>query len=419
MKLRSVKGFHDILPDEIKRWHYIENNARAVLEIFGFEELRIPHMEYTDLFSRGIGTTTDIVEKEMYTFNDRDGSSISLRPEGTAGVVRSYIENSLHSRGPVSKIYYFGTMFRHERPQKGRFRGFNQIGAEYFGSYSPAADAETISMVWQIFDSIGLAGPVNIEINSIGDVGSRDIYRNELRKFLLPLKDKLCDNCQRKLDSNPLRILDCKNRHCSSLTADAPSILDHLSDKSKEHFDEVKQLLDILEIPYSINDRIVRGLDYYTETVFEFTTDTLGAQNAVAAGGRYNDLVKLIGGESTPAVGFALGMERVVLMHKMKYEQWPGININVFIAWIGETCFRKAFEVTNRLRKQGISVEMEHSGKSLRSQLKRADKLNADYCLIIGEDELKQGLFKLRDMQQSSEEEIAADDIDIIIEKYS
>lgn len=415
MKLRSVKGFHDILPEEIKRWHFIEDKAKSVLEIYGFEEIRIPHMEYTDLFSRGIGTTTDIIEKEMYTFNDRDGSSLSLRPEGTAGVVRSYIENSMHARGTVNKIYYIGNMFRHERPQKGRYRGFNQIGAEFFGSYSPAADAETISMLWQIFDHTGLTGSTVIEINSIGDPNSRKIYRNELKKNLTPHKDELCNNCQRKLETNPLRILDCKNKHCNKITRDAPSILDFISEESREHFENVKRLLDLLELPYTINDRIVRGLDYYTETVFEITTDLLGAQNAVAAGGRYNDLVELMGGKPTPAVGFAIGMERVVLLHKMKYESWPGLNINVYVAWMGKDSFETAFKIANYLRKYGISTEIEHSGKSLKSQLKRANKLNADYCLIIGEDELKTGKLKLRNMSESTEKEMPVEDIDMII----
>ncbi len=417
MKLRSVKGFHDILPEEIKRWHFIEDQAKSVLEIYGFEELRIPHMEYTDLFSRGIGTTTDIIEKEMYTFNDRDGSSLSLRPEGTAGVVRSYIENSMHAKGAVNKIYYIGNMFRHERPQKGRYRGFNQIGAEFFGSYSPAADAETISMLWQIFDQIGLTDSMTIEINSIGDPESRQAYRNELREFLLPLAEQLCNNCKRKLDTNPLRILDCKNKHCNKVTKDAPSILEFISDNSRQHFEDVKKFLDILDLPYTINDRIVRGLDYYTETVYEITTDLLGAQNAVAAGGRYNGLVELMGGQPTPAVGFAIGMERVVLLHKMRYESWPGLNINVYVAWMGEYSFDTAFKAANNLRKQGISAEIEHSDKSLKSQLKRANKLNADYCLIIGEDELKTGKLKLRNMGEGTEEDLPADEFDTIISR--
>lgn len=419
MKLRSVKGFHDILPEEIKRWHSIENNARSVLEIYGFEELRIPHMEYTDLFSRGIGTTTDIIEKEMYTFDDRDGSSLSLRPEGTAGVVRSYIENSMHAKGPGNKIYYIGNMFRHERPQKGRYRGFSQIGAEFFGSHSPAADAETIAMLWQILDQLGLTDSMAIEINSIGDPESRNVYRDQLREYLLPVREKLCDNCRRKLETNPLRILDCKNRQCRKITGDAPSILDVISRKSRDHFSTVKDLLDMLELPYHINDRIVRGLDYYTETVFEFTTDLLGSQNAVAAGGRYNNLVELMGGQPTPAVGFAMGMERVVLLHKMKYEIWPGIDIRVYVAWMGEGSFETAFKTANGLRKKGISAELEHGDKSLKSQLKRANRLNADFCLIIGEDELFKGKLKLRNMKESTEEEIPVDDLEVIAAKTS
>jgi len=417
MKLRSIKGFHDILPEEIKRWQFIEDKSRKVLELYGFEEIRIPHMEYTDLFARGIGTTTEIVEKEMYTFNDRDGSSISLRPEGTAGVVRSYIENSMHARGTVTKLYYSGNMFRHERPQKGRYRSFSQIGAEYFGSCEPAADADIISMLWHILELTGLTESLKIEINSIGDLKSRQIFLKELRNYLLPQKEKLCSNCKRKLETNPLRILDCKNPHCREITDNSPSILESLSGESKEHFEEVKTFLGSLKLPYTVNNRIVRGLDYYTETVFEITTDLLGSQNAVAAGGRYNDLVELMGGSPTPAVGFAMGMERLVLMHKIKHENWPSLNINVYIAWMGKNSHTLAFKLAHRLRQKNISVEIDQESRSLKSQLKRANKLNADHAIIIGEDELKAGKLTVRNMDRSSEVQIEIDDINTIIKK--
>lgn len=415
MKLRSVKGFHDILPDEINRWHHVEDKAREILGIYGFEEIRIPHLEYTELFTRGIGSSTDIIEKEMYTFPDRDGSSISLRPEGTAGVVRSFIENSMYAGSSVNKVYYIGNMFRHERPQKGRYRGFNQIGAEFFGSYSPAADSETISMVWQIFEKLELTDSMTIEINSIGDPESRKLYRNKLREYLIPLSPELCNNCRRKLDTNPLRVLDCKNRKCQSITREAPSILNFITENSKVHFEEVKRLLDMLELPYTVNDRIVRGLDYYTETVFEVTTDMLGSQNAVAAGGRYNDLVELMGGPVTPAVGFAAGLERIVLLHKLVHENWYGQDINVYVAWIGENCFETAFRTANQLRRKGITTELEHAAKSLKAQLKRANKINADYSLIIGQNELEKGILKLRNMKEGTEKEFPLDNLDDVV----
>lgn len=415
MELRSVKGFHDILPDEINRWHHVEDKAREILGIYGFEEIRIPHLEYTELFTRGIGSSTDIIEKEMYTFPDRDGSSISLRPEGTAGVVRSFIENSMYAGSSVNKVYYIGNMFRHERPQKGRYRGFNQIGAEFFGSYSPAADSETISMVWQIFEKLELTDSMTIEINSIGDPESRKLYRNKLREHLIPLSPELCNNCRRKLDTNPLRVLDCKNRKCQSITREAPSILDFITENSKVHFEEVKRLLDMLELPYTVNDRIVRGLDYYTETVFEVTTDMLGSQNAVAAGGRYNDLVELMGGPATPAVGFAAGLERIVLLHKLVHKSWYGQDIKVYVAWIGENCFETAFRTANQLRRKGITTELEHAAKSLKAQLKRANKINADYSLIIGQNELEKGILKLRNMKEGTEKELPLDNLDNIV----
>lgn len=415
MKLRSIKGFHDILPDEIKRWQFIEESSKRIFENYGFEEIRIPHLEYTELFTRGIGTTTDVVEKEMYTFSDRDGTSISLRPEGTAGAVRSFIENSLFARSPVTKIYYSGTMFRHERPQKGRYRGFNQIGAEYFGTFSPAADVELISMLWNIFKEIGITDSLVIEINSIGNSETRSEYMAELVKFLAPLHGKLCENCRKKINKNVLRILDCKNRDCSTFTEDAPSILDFLSQSSIEHLEQVKSLLNTLSIPFKINDRIVRGLDYYTETVFEMTTDRLGAQNAVAAGGRYNELVELIGGPATAATGFAIGMERVVMLHKLIHKNWQGKDVRVFIAWIGEKVFNHAFLMAHRLRVENMHVEMETESRSLKSQLKRANKLNSDFTFIFGENEMKEGKVKIRDMTNSTESETPVDDLNAIM----
>jgi len=410
MKYKIIRGFHDILPGEIERWHFIENAAREVFESYGFNELRLPVIESTDIYCTGIGDTTDIVEKEMYTFDDRDGSSLTLRPEGTAGVVRSFIENSFYKKSPVSRFYYIGPMFRHERPQKGRYRGFNQIGCEFFGSANAAADAEIILMLWYFFQKIGFTDSVKIEINSIGDEESRNNFKTALVKYLTPLQEGLCDQCKRKLVTNPLRILDCKNERCKDITKEAPKITDYLSDSSSLHFKMLIQILGELSVPYTINDKIVRGLDYYTETVFEFTTDKLGSQNAVAAGGRYNNLVEKMGGPSTPATGFALGLERIVLLHEQISDEEFKFLTDVYIAWIGEDTFIPAMKIATDLRIRGKSVYIEHDSKSIKSQLKRANKLEAGYTVIIGEEELKSARITVRNMRESSEESIGITD---------
>jgi len=410
MKYKIIRGFHDILPGEIERWHFIENAAREVFESYGYNEIRIPVIESTDIYCTGIGDTTDIVEKEMYTFDDRDGSSLTLRPEGTAGVVRSFIENSFYKKSPVSRFYYIGPMFRHERPQKGRYRGFNQIGCEFFGSANAAADAEIILMLWYFFQKIGFTDSVKIEINSIGDEESRNNFKTAFVKYLTPLQDGLCDQCKRKLASNPLRILDCKNESCKDITKEAPKITDYLSDSSSLHFKMLIQILGELSVPYTINDKIVRGLDYYTETVFEFTTDKLGSQNAVAAGGRYNNLVEKMGGPSTPATGFALGLERIVLLHEQISDEKFKFLTDVYIAWIGEDTFIPAMKIATDLRIRGKSVYIEHDSKSIKSQLKRANKLEAGYTVIIGEEELKSARITVRNMRESSEESLGITD---------
>ena len=410
MKYKIIRGFHDILPGEIERWHFIENAAREVFESYGFNELRLPVIESTDIYCTGIGDTTDIVEKEMYTFDDRDGSSLTLRPEGTAGVVRSFIENSFYKKSPVSRFYYIGPMFRHERPQKGRYRGFNQIGCEFFGSANAATDAEIIVMLWYFFQKIGFTDSVKIEINSIGDEESRNNFKTVLVNYLTPLQEGLCDQCKRKLVTNPLRILDCKNERCKNITKEAPKITDYLSDSSSLHFKMLIKILGELSVPYTINDKIVRGLDYYTETVFEFTTDKLGSQNAVAAGGRYNNLVEKMGGPSTPATGFALGLERIVLLHEQISDEEFKFLTDVYIAWIGEDTFIPAMKIATDLRIRGKSVYIEHDSKSIKSQLKRANKLEAGYTVIIGEEELKSARITVRNMRESSEESIGITD---------
>ncbi len=406
MKVRSIRGFNDILPDEVGRWQYIENTARSVFESYGFKEIRTPVLEFTELFARSIGATTDIVEKEMYTFTDRDGSSLTMRPEGTAGVVRSFIEHSMERRSPVTKLYYMGTMFRHERPQKGRYRAFNQIGAEYIGSYEPMADAETITMLWRFLERIGLTGYLTLELSSLGDGESRARYREKLVAYLSDRMDELCDDCRRRLGLNPLRILDCKREGCRAVTEGAPSILLNLNEESQRHFDAVREALDTSGVPFVISPWIVRGLDYYSKTVFEITTVELGSQNSVAAGGRYDGLVEDLGGKPTPAVGFAVGMERLVLLLEKFSTEGFEHKPMAFIAYLGDDAKAKAYMLADELRRHGVFVELDYDGRSLKSQLKRANKLSARYTVIIGEDELRRGVVRLRDMEKGTEEDI-------------
>ncbi|HKQ32726.1 MAG TPA: histidine--tRNA ligase, partial [Thermodesulfobacteriota bacterium] len=370
METRSVRGFHDVLPEDVRRWQDAEEKAKCIFGLYGYSEIRMPVLEFTDIFARSLGTTTDIVEKEMYTFTDRDGSSLTLRPEGTAGVVRAYIENSMWAKSPVTKLYYTGMMFRHERPQKGRFRGFYQIGAELLGPEEPASDAEMIAMVWKLLESIGIAKYLKLELSSLGDGKCRPQYKEKLVAYFTPQQEKLCEDCRRRLETNPLRILDCKVKGCREVAEGAPKMLDNLCPECEAHFAEVKDGLNAVGIPYVINPKIVRGLDYYTRTVFEITTEELGSQNAVAAGGRYDGLVEELGGHPTPAVGFAMGMERLILLHRMAFPEGFDRKVTVFIAHMGDEARKKAFSLAAELREKGIPTETEYGLKSLKSQLK-------------------------------------------------
>ncbi|MEW6144047.1 MAG: histidine--tRNA ligase [Thermodesulfobacteriota bacterium] len=408
METRSIRGFHDVLPEDVKRWHHIEERAKSVFELYGFSEIRVPVLEFTEIFARSIGAATDIVEKEMYTFKDRDGSSLTLRPEGTAGVVRAYIENSMWAKSPVTKLYYSGMMFRHERPQKGRYRGFYQIGAELLGPEEAASDAELIAMVWRLLDETGVTKYLKLEISSLGDHNCRPQYKLKLVAYFTPQKDRLCEDCQRRLETNPLRILDCKVKGCREIASGAPKMLDNLCEDCLRHFTEVRESLDAVGVPYVINPNIVRGLDYYTRTVFEITTEELGSQNAVAAGGRYDGLVEELGGPHTPAIGFAIGMERLILLHKTAHPEGFGKEVSVFIAHMGEDARKKAFSLASELRARGVATETDYGGKSLKSQLKRADKSGARFTFIIGGDELSRGTVKVRDMAASTEKEMDA-----------
>jgi histidyl-tRNA synthetase len=382
--LTAVKGFNDILPDESGRWQYIEQTARRVFELNGFGEIRVPVMEKTELFCRSIGDATDIVEKEMYTFIDKGENSVTLRPEGTAGVMRAFIEHKLYAQDPIAKLYYLGPMFRYERPQKGRYRQFHQIGAEITGVNDPLADAQVLNMLTSFFREIGLNEPA-LQINSLGCPECRPAYRAALRSFLEERIGCLCEDCKRRFVTNPLRTLDCKVPGCIEATAGAPSVLDHLCSGCDDHFSSVRRYLDLSSTPYSINSRMVRGLDYYTRTTFEMVTGLLGSQSAVAAGGRYDGLISQLGGPAIPGIGFAVGLERVaLLLASQEFETFP----DLFIATMGGGERDVAFSLMNGLLNSGVRVEMDYEGKSLKSQMRRADKLKARYSVVIGENEV-------------------------------
>jgi histidyl-tRNA synthetase len=412
MRISAIKGFSDILPEEIEIWQFIEEKAREAFARYNFSEIRIPIVEKTELFSRSIGETTDIVEKEMYTFADQDaqGSLLTLRPEGTAGVVRAYVESEMYQVEPVRKLFYFGPMFRRERPQKGRLRQFYQIGAEALGRADPLVDAELLLLLSDLFETVSLEG-LTLELNSLGCVECRPRYREALLAFLRDHEKKLCGNCQRRMERNPLRVLDCKEEACIKITRAAPSILDYLCEACRDHFETVKQLLRETHLDYKLNPRMVRGLDYYCRTTFEWTTDRLGSQNAVAAGGRYDGLVEDLGGPPIPGVGFAMGMERLVLLlgrKETKRLPHPGL----YLAWMGTPTRSWAFPVVHRLRQKGITVEMEGEEKSLKSQMRRADKMQARFALIVGDNELKSGKGILRDMDSKEQFEVSLDRIE-------
>jgi len=421
MKITSIKGFSDILPGEVELWQAVESTVRQVFRVYHFAEIRIPILEKTELFSRSIGETTDIVEKEMYTFEDRDSRAaesaesvkLTLRPEGTAGVVRAYIEAEMFKVEPVRKLYYMGPMFRRERPQKGRMRQFHQIGAEALGRGDPLIDAEVLLLLNDFFHRLGLTEPV-LQINSLGCSDCRPGYREILLAFLRGRENELCDNCRRRIERNPLRALDCKEPGCIRATKDAPSILDSLCQACRDHFAAVQRSLTATRVGFAVNPRMVRGLDYYCRTTFEWTTAMLGSQSAVAAGGRYDGLVQQLGGPPIPGVGFALGVERLTMLLKMQNQAAPG-GPAIYIAWVGEKARDWAFPLAHRLREKDLAVEMEGEARSLKSQMRRADKLKAASVLIVGEDELDKGTAVLRDMATKRQEEIKVSELENVL----
>lgn len=397
MTIKSIRGFNDILPQESPKWYFIERTAREVFETYGFREIRMPILERTALFARSIGETTDIVEKEMYSFVDRGGEQVTLRPEATASVVRAFIQHKLYSSSGMLKLYYMGPMFRHERPQAGRYRQFYQIGAEAFGIPAPSLDVEIISMLIEFFEKIG---PINLDLqlNSLGCLDCRPPFKESLVDYLSTGQGKLCTDCQKRLSQNPLRVLDCKNVACQEWTTRAPSLIDFLCGPCKGHFQEVQGLLGSLKIPYQINTRLVRGLDYYTRTTFEIIAPGLGAQNAVAGGGRYDGLVEELGGPPTPAIGFAMGVERLTSLLEDSDRSFKPLTPQIFIAALGEEAEREAFHILYNLRKEGIRAEKDYDNPSLKSQLRKANRSGAPWVIILGEEELKTGKAIIKDM---------------------
>ncbi|HWR72260.1 MAG TPA: histidine--tRNA ligase [Nitrospirota bacterium] len=404
MGIQAIKGVKDILPEDMPAWHHLEATARRIFSNSGFSEIRVPVFEYTELFARSIGAVTDIVEKEMYTFEDRDGKKVTLRPEGTAGVVRSFIEHKMYAEGGLTKLYYQGPMFRHERPQKGRFRQFYQIGVEALGSGHPHLDIEVLSMLHRLYAALGVSG-LSLQINSLGDAACRDRYREALREYLRPKLSTLCPDCNRRFETNPLRILDCK------LDADkfsnSPVMLDHLCGPCKEHFETVEQGLTRLGIPFEVNPRLVRGLDYYTRTTFELVMGHTGAQNTVAAGGRYDGLVEEIGGPAVPGIGFALGVERTVSL--MDTGMLKPRRPDIYIAALGMEAAGRVMPLINDLRNSGVFVETDYDASSLKSHMKKADRSRAGYTLIVGEHELRSGNAVLRNMATKEQIEVSLD----------
>lgn len=408
MNIKAVRGTKDIFGKDSEKYDYVVKIAGDYFEKYGFSRIITPIFEETNLFKRGIGEGTDVVSKEMYTFEDKGGRSCTLRPEGTAAVVRAYLEHKIFALEDVTKWYYHGSMFRYERPQTGRYREFNQIGVEVLGKKDPILDAEIISMAFEFLKKINIED-LEVQINSIGGKETRLKYREALINFLTPRKEKLCADCKNRYESNPLRVLDCKVPSCKEEVKEAPILLDYLNEEEKNHFNVVKQFLDIFGVKYVVNTNLVRGLDYYSNTVFEIVTNKLGSQGTVLAGGRYDTLVEQMGGKETPAFGFAMGVERLMLLLSENYFNEKN---KVFFVWLGEETKIEAFKLTQKLRNLGIEVGIEYESKSMKAQMKRADKFGAKKVLILGENELNEGKIILKDFTKGEQEEILLSEVE-------
>ena len=403
----SPKGTKDLLPQDSYKWQYLEKKFKDTADLYNFKEIRVPTFEHTELFERGVGDTTDVVEKQMYTFDDKGGRSITLRPEGTASVARSFLQNSLYALPMPMKAFYNIACFRYENKQKGRLREFHQFGVEAFGTENATMDAEIVSLAITFLKSVGLTD-LSININSIGCPECRKAYSDALREYLKPRYDELCDTCKGRYERNPLRIIDCKSEVCQDIVKDAPKLLDYICDDCREHFEQFKACLDAMDINYTIDTGIVRGLDYYTKTVFEI----ISGDFTVCGGGRYDGLVEELGGKSTPAVGFGLGIERLLLrLDETGVEIPKPDGVSLYIAPMGERAIKEAQKLAYSLRQAGISVDTDHLGRGLRASMKYADKLGASNTLVLGDNEIDTGIVKIKNMSSGEETEIALDKI--------
>ena len=405
------KGTKDVLPVDSYKWQFVERSAREVSKNFGAKEIRTPTFEHTEVFLRGVGQTTDIVNKEMYTFLDKGGRSITLKPEGTAGVARSFIENGMQSGVLPAKLFYLTQCFRYERPQAGRLREFHQFGVEFLGSTNPNVDAETILLAKTFLDKVGIKN-ITLYLNSIGCKECRAKYKKVLSEYLTSNIDGMCELCKDRLEKNPLRILDCKNDNCKKITEKAPKIIDYICDDCRQHFESVQKLLTLSGVEYKINPYIVRGLDYYTKTVFEFVSENIGAQGTVCGGGRYDGLIAELGGNDVAGIGFAVGIERILMLLENIGVEIPNDNqIEYYVAPMGEKESEKAFEIVNLLRQKGISADLDHMNRSIKAQFKYADKIGAKKVIVIGSDELEKGIFKVKEMATGNEENLSIEQL--------
>ena len=409
---KAVKGTQDMLPAETGKQKYLENSLFEIAGAFGFREIRTPVFEHTELFQRGVGETTDVVQKEMYTFDDKGGRSVTLRPEGTAGAVRAFLEHGMFNDALPSKLCYLINCYRYEKPQAGRWREFQQFGVETLGAASPAADAEIISLASHIFEQLDITD-ISLEINSIGCPECRKKYHEALKEYFSSRKDELCGTCLERLDKNPMRILDCKSPVCKEIAASSPVILDYLCDECREHFEAVKAYLDGMCIEYTVNPRIVRGLDYYTRTVFEFISSEIGAQGTVCGGGRYDGLVEELGGPKTPALGFGLGTGRLKLLMEAQGKELPDdTGCDIYIAPMDSEASVKAMALVSELRSNFVSAQTDVVGRSLKAQMKYADKIGARYTAVIGSDEIAQGKVNVKNMSTGESTPLGLEDFD-------
>ena len=412
MLTKAPRGTFDILPDDVYKWQYLESVIRDLTRDYAYQEIRTPVFEHTELFERGVGDTTDEVQKEMYTFNDKGNRSITLRPEGTASAARALIEHSLYAKPLPVKLYYNISCYRYEKPQAGRLREFHQFGAEVYGSEGPGIDAELISLATGLLHRLGIHD-VQVNLNSIGCPTCRKKYSEALREYFKPHLNELCETCRGRYEKNPLRILDCKSPVCHEIAKGAPMLLDYLCDDCRAHFEELKKTLDETEIPYIVDPTIVRGLDYYTKTVFEITTGLGGAQNVVCGGGRYDGLIEELGGNPMPAMGFAMGLERLLLLLEDRGITIPAPEkLSIFVGSIGDAAEIRARKLVEALRGAGISAEKDHNKRSVKAQMKFADKLGARFTLMLGDSELESGRATVKNMENGEKPEISIDDIE-------